>query len=613
MGSRNAVGGEMGSDKMTPGCTTCPGTKCDAPHAARTARRLKEAARAAALLVVIASLWCIFWGRTSRTAWETPIRYEGDAFLVMGWVQTAADGHYWPVLPKYAPRLGAPFTANWNDYPVTEDVLIFCTGLLAKAVGLIPACNLAVLIAQLLAGLSFYGVCRRLRYRWEWAFLGGILFAFAWYAAYRNLCHLPLTYYWHIPLCLLAIAWLGSRRGLAFSDRRWRLALAAGLVTGLQNPYYTNIFLQFLCFCALAQLIRRNAWQTVASPLCVGAVAAAGFLLMNADSLVYARLHGKNSEAVGRNYASLEVFALKPMELLTPPPSHRSKALRNIGKSYAKSTFTKGEIFSPYLGLVGIGALLWLAAATAKNFFRSQPVPALAMPIGWCVLYSVPGGLNCVLGMAGLVLFRGTNRYSIVILALLLLFLVRQLSKCSRNLGTGWRWILVVGIGAIGLWDQLPPRTTARQIAKTADTVHSDQVFAREMESALPKEAMIFQLPVMDFPEHPPIHKMGDYEHLRPYFFSRHLRYSYGNDKGRSIDAWQKKVESMSAAEMIATLEGYGFSAIFVNRKAYGDHADALIANLTNAGGAHLLQDASGDFVCIPMHPSPAPIFPAHN
>ena len=93
-------------------------------------------------------------------AWNIPLYYGSDSLLVMSWVKSSADGNYQPLLWKKVPELGAPFVANWNDYPVTEDTLMFCIGVLARFIGLFAACNLAVLGAQLLAGISFYGVCR---------------------------------------------------------------------------------------------------------------------------------------------------------------------------------------------------------------------------------------------------------------------------------------------------------------------------------------------------------------------------------------------------------------------------------------------------------------------
>ena len=571
----------------------------------------REAFRGILLLALIAALWCIIWGRTSLEAWKVPVSHECDSLLVMSWVKSAADGNYLPLLSKTIPGLGAPFPANWNDYPVTEDALICCIGMAAKIIGVFAACNLAVLIGHLLAGVSFYAVCRWLRYGWEWAFMGAVLFAFS-ATSLRSLPHIVLLYYWHIPLCLLVCWWFASRRGLGFNNRRYWFALAVGFLTGLQNPYYTNLVLQFLGFAVLAQFLRRNAWQTVAAPASVGAVTLLAFVLMNADSMSYSCMHGRNPGAVARNYATMEVYSMKPMELIIPPPTHRAGLFREIGSKYESEASVKGEMFYSYLGLVGIGALLWLAIATAIRVLQwpVRPVPGHAIQVAWVAVYSVIGGMNCLLGIAGFVLFRCGSRYSIFILTLVLLFLVRELTKLGRRLNSYYRIALAVAICALGLWDQLPKRLQRKDVAADAKVINADRAFTKTLESALPRGTMLFQLPVIDFPESPPVNQMHDYDHLRLYLFSHYLRYSNGNDKGRSADAWQKQVERMPPAEMIATLESYGFGALYINRKGYADNARALLENLKNSGRQQVLQNAPGDLACVLLHPSQSPVFP---
>ena len=571
----------------------------------------REAFRGILLLVIIVAVWCIFWGRTSLKAWNVPIIYRGDSILVMAWAKAVADGNYAPILSKINPSLGAPFAANWNDYPVTEDALIYCIGVAARITGLFAACNLGVLIAHLLAGITFYGACRWLRYSWEWALTGALLFVFST-SSVRSLSHITILYYWHIPLCLLICWWFGSRRGLGFEGGRYWFALAVGFLTGIQNPYYTNIFLQFLGFSALVQLIRRNTWQTIAAPASVGVVTLLAFAVMNADSISYGYLHGKNPAAVSRNYAALEIYSMKPMELFIPPDTHRVSFFKELGYKYEHEAYVKGEITSRYLGLVGIGALLWLSISTAMRLLQrpQRPVPVCAMQIGWIGLYSVIGGLNCILGIFGFLLFRAGNRYSIFILALVLFFLVGQLTKTGCRLRPYLKIVLALSICIFGLWDQLPKRITKKEVDGIASVINADAHYTRALESSLPDCAMIFQLPVADFPEFGSVNGMGDYEHLRPYLFSHHLRYSYGNDKGRIFDIWQQTIARMPPAEMIAALESFGFSAIYINRKGYVDKADSLIDGLKKAGRDQVLQNSLGDMSCILLHPAKITVLP---
>ena len=115
--------------------------------------------------------------------------------------------------------------------------------------------NAMVLLGQILAGVTFYLVCRFLRYRWEWAFAASVAFAMSHYAFQRGMPHLTLTYYWHIPLCLLVVWWCGSRRGLRLSGRRFWISVAVAVITSVQSAYYTNVLLQFLGLAAFAHLL----------------------------------------------------------------------------------------------------------------------------------------------------------------------------------------------------------------------------------------------------------------------------------------------------------------------------------------------------------------------
>src|SRR5207249_2171272 len=188
-----------------------------------------------------------------------------------------------------------------------------------------------------------------------------------------------------------------------------------------------------------------------------------------------------------------------------------------------------------YLGLVGIAGLASLAITTFARLVRkSAPMPLEAAQVLWIVLQATVGGLNACLGVFGFYLFRATGRYSIFVLALALLFLVRQLSRLTKDkpiLAMVGAATLVVAV----LVDQTPPIITRRQIEQTAKTVDSDSRFTREIESRLPPEALLFQLPIVDFPEAFP---GACYDHFRPYLFSRHLRFSFGAVKGRARDDW---------------------------------------------------------------------------
>jgi hypothetical protein len=210
------------------------------------------------------------------------------------------------------------------------------------------------------------------------------------------------------------------------------------------------------------------------------------------------------------------------------------------------------------------------------------------------------------------VIFRGTSRYSVVILALALLFLVREFSRLTRS----WKFAATAAttglILLVGLWDQIPIPPRSGYIHQVNNQIASDRGVAVSLESKLPPNAMIFQMPAVDYPEIPTVVAMRDYEHFRPYLFSRSLRYSYGSQKGRIREQWKTDIFRFGPGPAARLLEKYGFAAILINKRGYTDGAASLIADLRAAGYTRVLAESDYliSFALRPSkHPVPPPAF----
>lgn len=560
-----------------------------------------------ALCISISLIWSWVYNRTSLVAWQTPLGYGNDAWFQLGVAKAFMDGDVFPVLPKWVDQLNAPYSANWNDFPITEEFIHAIMGWLGRGMGLFPAANFMVLLAHLLAGFSFWYVSRQLNYRPAFAFMGSILFAFSQYGFARNLSHITLTYYWHVPLMLMVTYWTYSSNPIQVKSRKWFVAIVVAVVSGTFNPYYTGMFLQFLGFAVLLHLVRKQ-YSLIWFPVLLIGMTAIGFFIMNADTLSYAWLHGANYGATIRGFADLERFGLKIPDLVFPPQYHAWQSWADYGqRHYILPRMIKGEMLSSYLGLVGLSGLIWLAGTGVYRLLQgsTQLIPVHAWQTLWVLLYSIVGGLNNLLGTFGFILFRSTNRYSIFILTIILLFMVRQLSRaCPPKMVV----LVALVVLVIGLWDQLPPKVSAAQIQKTDELVQIDRNFAKQLESQLPKNSMIFQLPEVAFPEYGRLNQMDDYEHFRPYLFTQHLHYSYGTNKGRGDTDWQSDVSQLAPAEIVDRLEAYGFAAIMINRKGYDDKGTRLIKGLVNINRPVLADN--GELVAIRLKPAVSPILP---
>lgn len=560
---------------------------------------------ALALLVIV--LWCNVYGMT-RSTWDVPRVYTDDAWWTLAVIKAFRDDVAAPFLFVNVHQLNAPFSANWNDYPSNESMLPYSVSILAHVVGLMPAFNIAGLIAVILAAVAFYAACRMLDYYWPFAFVGAVVFAFSYDMPARLLNHLNLSYYWHIPLYLIVTWWCFDTKPLPYRSSRWWFAIAVAIVTGLQAIYYAFLFWQFLGFAILVQLLRRNRPKLL-SVLTVTACSIGSTVLMALPYFLYKILHGTNASVVQRSLANLQVYALQLPELFLPP-AHRWKMFADFAQSHFYAvTAIGGQVEHCYLGLIGIAGFVWLMGSGVVYLLqgRAGKLSVMFWESLWVVSFSILGGINLVLGVFGLQLFRATHRYAIVLLCLGLFFLIDKLGRIlPKNAHLPVALLLLI----VGVWDSVPPGMDPGVISQTQKITTSDQDFVRRLEQRFPSGAMAFELPVIDFPETPPKVGMADTEWFRPYFYSRNLRFSFGSDKGRPRESWQHDLESLPAEQMIAALERYGFGILLIDRKGYSDGAAGLLKDIASSGRNVIETDQVGDFVAVGLSPSTHPVLP---
>lgn len=555
----------------------------------------------------MALVWCWHYDRWTVAQWQLPTSYSGDSHEILARLKAASEGDILPGRPQVISRLGAPFGAHWNAYPTPDKLLMLALGGLTKVAGLFVAANVGLLLAQISAALSFFLVTRWLRVRWEWAIAGALWFAYSYGTFYRGLAHFSLLFSWTVPLGLCAV-WLvaGSRR-LAWRRPGAWVCLGAAVALGAHNPYNLYFWLQLMGWALIAQWFRARRRPNLQIGLTAIGLSLAVFVVMHLE--VWAHVEEPaGSPLLERNYGGTERYALKPVELLIPPSTHRWPALAFLGQRYARWSDWRGEAFPPYLGVVGIAGLIWLGALTARRLFRRRPVPEQALSLAWLAAFSSVGGVTNVLAFfIGLQVFRATNRVGIYLSAIILFFVVVRLSRITA------RWPRSVGVAAaaalavFGILDQVPRGPTAAQTQEIASAVAADAELGRELEASLPDGAMIFQLPVQGFPEVVPPWKLTDYELFRPYLATSTLRFSYGAAKFRARSRWQRDLEKESPSELVRRLEAYGFSALFLNRKGYEDQADTILGELQALGYTHRIQSQRANQVVVLLHPMSPP------
>jgi hypothetical protein len=436
--------------------------------------------------------------------------------------------------------------------------------------------------------------------------VGSLLYAFLPYHFARGERHLILSGYYVVPLAVMVSLWVYRGQALlieASGPKRMRMSLrgcrragsiAACIVIGATQEYYAFFACFFLVIAGIMGSTSRRNVSHLLTALSLVAIIAVTLLATLSPAILNTYQNGKNTEVAARVPQETEVYGLKIVQMLLPVSGHRVEALRQLRTSYDQGAPMVNENNWAALGLVGsLGFLiLILWPLVGRN-----PVPSAENDAGqimnflskltiYGVLLATVGGFSSLFAFAVSPLLRCYNRISVYIalfaLAAILLLITSALRRCTASFGT----TLIAGISlalllALGLLDQIPRGITS-SFHETEAEYASDAQLVSRIETSLPAEAMIFQLPYFPFPEHPPIHRMADYSHLKGYLHSKALRWSYGAVRGRLADLWQRKnyVEK-PLPEGVENLVAVGFSGIYIDRFGYADSGAAMQENLT--------------------------------
>jgi phosphoglycerol transferase len=483
-----------------------------------------------------------------------------------------------------------------------------------------------MLIGHWAAAATFYAVARALGCLRPWAFVGGLAYGLAPFLFAQSPHHITTEYVWHVPLFILVWKWVSTDGELAWGSRRFWAAVAIAAITGLQSPYFTNVFCQLTLLGGATLAWRKRSFAALKPALAVIAAAAIPFALMNLDTWTYRMANGPNQGALSREYKWMEIYGLKLVDLVIPPVTHHAAGFAAFAAAHRSGAPLLDE--GSYLGLVGIAALALLVVVAARGMVDRGSMPAAAWQVLWIVLTFTTGGLNAILGAFGFTLFRTGCRYSVVILAIALVHAAGWLSRRQRHAEAGTASdtlrvgviTAVIGLTFLILWDQVPRGPTAEQQALIARQVEADRAFVADLETMLPANAMVFQVPVMDFPESP-APGIPSYDHFRPYLHGSRLRYSFGSMKGRPRDEWQKVVQAKliegavpdqqaqkirfniaNVNRAVDELQKRGFGAIYVNRNGFPDRGRGLVEALAELGfDAPPIESPLGDLACIPI------------
>jgi hypothetical protein len=553
------------------------------------------------------------YGLIVPNAWLIPPNYSSDSLYLLGLFEAVSRGECLPYSSFHVSTLGAPFIANWNDFPLTIPFILYAGGLLTRCFGLGLSANILLVFAHLVSSAAMFISMRVLCIPKIWSFTFAICFGLAPFLFLRGFDHLVITFSYSVPITL-ALCYLIFKNGSAFLTG-WRLIVVSAIAFyfGGIFPYYVAFFLILMTFSALHCFLNEKRLRSVIPFIILALCTIAHFYLTTQPFREFSEIYGKNEFAVSRFYGNVQQFALRPVEMFLPGSDSKIPILNQISTFYEnqdlfRKNFEVSESMAAYLGIPGILGFCLLAGITTYFIFtkQQQRIPGWFWIVLFFLAFAVVGGLNGILGLGKFFLLRSSNRVSIYILAACLFFLAILLTRVSNKIPKSLQFVLACMFIGISIFEALPVKATSRPSA--ARLWESDQMLVSYLEEKLPDGAMIFNYPVIDFPE------SGTYAFLRPYFFSDDLRFSFGSVKGRSREAWQHDVAKMDFEEMLKKLEAYSFSGVLVYsgsdlNKEQSAAASRMLDFFKNNRLAVYASEA-GDFHFLRLQPSDEPKIP---
>jgi hypothetical protein len=538
-----------------------------------------------------------------------PIDLSGDSLSGLAQIKDLLD-HGWP---GSNPDLGAPFHQDASWFPYADHLHLFLTG---KVIGLFSNNPFTVsaiyfFLGFALAALSMYWLARQRHLGRAGSVVAGVLFSVL--PGHQTMfSHLWLASYWVVPLGMWLVLRFAMGEPLFRIKVAWRdpvdrrPALLLNLTTAfcvlciaLGGIYYSAFTILLLAVAVLVRLVATRDRATVVRGVLllvtIGTVSLAAIVGVAAgqDKSTLVSPSGQ------RGFWESEYFAGKFMDLVLPWIHHRVDALQYLTVAYNSSTTPTPE--EPALGVIalaGVVALLVIMVSTlvpqrVKPADRELKVFAL-LTLAAISFFSI-GGLGSFFALFVTPQIRTWSRLFVIIGLFGLLAVghwVSVVGRRNRILGL----LTATALIAIGVLDQTNPALAPNYKALRTE-IADLRTFSQRISTKVGSGCSVFQLPIVPYPENPPVHDMTDYAHLRPYLTPSSLRWSYGAFRGTSLADWQLALPQKSTPALLDDLVATGFCAVEVDRAGFADRGAALTSQLTALLGKPISTTGDGRLV----------------
>ena len=553
------------------------------------------------LIIGLFSFFILFWVLELWNAHlKVPFVYSEDGLFYLGLIKGVIDNG-WFLYNKF---VGMPLCLEMHDFPITDNFHFLFMKLISFFFQNHAAVlNLYYLLTFPLTAVTSLFVFRFFKLSYGPSFLGSLLFAFLPYHFQRGEHHILLSTYYLIPLMVMVILLLFTEGTLFFKDdqenhklrvnlRHFNSLFSIGvcILVGSAGVYYAFFSCFFLLVAGISSsMIKKRFYPFLISGILI-VVISISVLVNITPSILYSCRNGKNLEVTQRSAVDAEIYGMKIAQLLLPVTGHRLPFLNKLKNDYNYAPYRplineNGSSTLGFLGSIGFFILIgWL-------FYKNPRASNSELKISLSILNVSAIFLGTIGGFGSLFAFllspqiRSYNRISVYIaffslfaLALLLQEYYQKHVKLIK--GKVLFYLFLIVFLTIGILDQTT-KDFIPQYSSVQLEYSNDFDFINRIENAVPKNAMIFQLPYVSFPESWPVHKMTDYALFKGYLHSKTLRWSYGAMSGREGDPWQRWVTSKPLNDFLETIALAGFVGIYLDRFGYPDRGAEIDGKLS--------------------------------
>jgi phosphoglycerol transferase len=532
--------------------------------------------------------------RLDRVDLRFPLNYLADANIFLMRAKSIVEGNWvWS-----NPRLGMPFGADWRDFPMNitlDSALMWLLSRFTANPALIVNLEWIIAIA-VTAALAAYALMR-LDFSLTVAASSGAIFALLPYEYFRATHHLHCLYY-AVPLVALAAIDLVRGRWPTFRSIP-AYAWVGCVVVGLTYAY-TAFFAVFVLIAAgcLGFLSRRNLRVLIFAASLAGTVCATALVDLSPSLLFWAR-NGSNAGMAFKSPAETELYGLKIRYLVTPVPDHPIPLFRAAEAKLRAANYPSfpNENECARLGTFGSIGLLYLVifalgAAVSPRFGAMRMADLLGSCAGLtllCVLFATVGGFSDFFSVLITPDIRCYTRifpfigfFSVAAAATLL----RPLDRLRAPVGI----IACTAITLLAGYDQAVP---SKAYDHSEAVYQRDDDFVHQIESILPENSTVFQLPYTDFPNDVSPGRLFINDSLRPYLHSWKYRWSWPAVIGTTSGEWNRQAAALPVPEMLRSISQRGYSGLWLDQDGYNPGTSPMQAIAYESGAAPRLSEDS--------------------